>query len=458
MSNIAVFGAGDYYHRYIDFIKEKENVECILDNNKELWDKTVDNTLVVAPQSVFCYQIEYIILLVTVSIAYVIKKQLIEIGVHKDKILLYDEYFEKCRAGEYKIYYPFQKNDILIASSHLHYDGGSMAVYHAAVALTNQEYKVTLVVSCANNKLISEMVDKGIEIVVYPAIMRPTIKEINWMNQFRYIVCSDEFMITCVKRLNYERNVVWWLHGPNEVYDGILKCFGKIYQEEIENVRIYAVSSVAKRNFINAFGKHEIGILPYGTRDRVKKLVKKRESNRIVFAIIAGFCKLKAQDIFLEAAKLLNDSYGERVEYWLIGHHGENHFAKQIMQMASEIPNVKIKGVLTREAIDEAYRKIDVVVCPSWEECLPTVIVEGMMYKKIGIVSDNTGLIDYITDGVNGCICKTGDVHSLYEKMKWIVNCFYELDEMRENARALYERFFSIRALEERLVDVLLEG
>ena len=30
MSNIAVFGAGDYYHRYIDFIKEKENVDIYI--------------------------------------------------------------------------------------------------------------------------------------------------------------------------------------------------------------------------------------------------------------------------------------------------------------------------------------------------------------------------------------------------------------------------------------------
>lgn len=148
-----------------------------------------------------------------------------------------------------------------------------------------------------------------------------------------------------------------------------------------------------------------------------------------------------------------------RRRYWQyddIGHIKNNgvrivsvsNVAKKAFE--SIYPN-SIDGLLPMAIVDEKEsRVIDVVVCAS-EETLSLTIVEGMMNSKICITTDNTGIAEYIEDGVNGFICKAGNADSLAEKMKYIIDHFNELDEVRKNARKTYEKFFTLDILGENL-------
>ena len=44
------------------------------------------------------------------------------------------------------------------------------------------------------------------------------------------------------------------------------------------------------------------------------------------------------------------------------------------------------------------------------------------MHGKVCIVSDATGISDYISDGINGFVFKSGVVSELIEKMNWVFN------------------------------------
>ena len=111
---------------------------------------------------------------------------------------------------------------------------------------------------------------------------------------------------------------------------------------------------------------------------------------------------------------------------------------------------------MSREEIEKAYRDdIDIVVCASRSETMSIVITEGMMHRKICITSKNAGIIDYIEDGVNGYAFTSDDYEELSDKMKWIIEKYGSLNDVRDKARNTYLQNFTIGALGERLSTVL---
>ena len=91
------------------------------------------------------------------------------------------------------------------------------------------------------------------------------------------------------------------------------------------------------------------------------------------------------------------------------------------------------------------------------EETMSIVTTEGMMYGKLCIVSDRTGMADYIKEGENGFICKVGDVVNLYEKIRYIIHNREKLLEIGKRARKTYEEYFTMDRFEENLNRCVLE-
>jgi glycosyltransferase involved in cell wall biosynthesis len=200
----------------------------------------------------------------------------------------------------------------------------------------------------------------------------------------------------------------------------------------------------------------KLDILPFGIPDLCDGERKKHgKKDKLVFAIIGGLWPRKAQDIFVKAIKMLDSQYKDKAEFWIIGMYAENWYYYEICRLIQGEDNIKILGEMTREEIYKAYKDIDVVVCASLQETFSIVITEAMMYGKPSITTDSTGVADFIQDGKNGLICKTGDAADLSEKLQWMLLHQDLLDEMGNNARKTYEEYFTMEKFADRLEDVL---
>lgn len=260
--------------------------------------------------------------------------------------------------------------------------------------------------------------------------------------------------------------MLWWLHEPSSkfwpTYQNTLSHYPQYFNHKyLESISVFAVSRVAKRAFQEYFPDISPSLLPYCVQD--EQDIENTDltfscGERITFAVIGVLSELKQQSLFLEAVEKLNLLYADKIRFLLIGKASENAYVREVLSHAEKIKNVYVKGVLTREQMTNVYKnKIDVVVCPSLEDCLPTVITEGMMYSKLCIVSDNTGSADLIMDGKNGFICETGSVESLYEKMQYCIEHFNELDNVRRAARKTFEDNFMMDIFERRIKNIINE-
>lgn len=92
---------------------------------------------------------------------------------------------------------------------------------------------------------------------------------------------------------------------------------------------------------------------------------------------------------------------------------------------------------------EEFYQETDVVVIPSrFAEPFGRVAIEAMSHGCIAVAAGHGGLLEIITDGVDGYLLKPNDAAALAEKLDQIVSNRKGLKEVSDLARARVESKF----------------
>ncbi len=453
---LVIFGVGVHYRQIKTELDEIEDIQinAFFDNKEHLRGTYLDGILIHSPEDYKNMQFDYIIL--TSKYAADMYQQLIMLGVDKKKILFWGKFkaqFSKRR----KIYYKCkesdsgQKDKILIISG-IDHTGGAMSAIYAAKCLTSENCDVDLCAPNADYELIQELNKYGVDVIIYDVI--PYIKDEEWIKNYRVVIVNTFQNIQCAFEISKYRPVLWWIHEPGYVYNSCLAEFSEYANtEQIQNMNVFAVSDIAWRNFSAHFQGVEKRVLLYGIPDMWDASPQLGE--KTVFAVIGGISENKAQDIFLKAADKMRSA--SQAEFWLIGSLSKSDYGCRITEMAERNSNVKIKGLLTRKELYSLFPQIDVVVCPSREETMSIAINEGMMFGKVCITTDNTGVADYIQNGVNGFVVSAGDAAALSDRMQWIMDNKDQIKRIGENARRTFVESFTIGVFKERIKNAVQE-
>ena len=214
-----------------------------------------------------------------------------------------------------------------------------------------------------------------------------------------------------------------------------------------KNVDIYAVGHRAMESFKKYLGRDDVSCLLYGIPDE-------RPKEKIHFMLSGTISTRKAQDIFVDAIMLLREEFNKKADFTIIGNIVNQEVYDQIVQKAQNIDNLRILDGVSHEEMLQMYENVDVIVCPSREDPMPVVVAEGMMNSKVCIVSDHTGTAKIITDGKDGIICEVS-AESLAKKIEWVICNYKNLDAMRENARKLYLKNFSLDTFEKNILKII---
>ena len=104
---------------------------------------------------------------------------------------------------------------------------------------------------------------------------------------------------------------------------------------------------------------------------------------------------------------------------------------------------------------DRAFRRADIFVQPTFDDCFPLTLVEAMQYR-LPIVSTDVGAIpDIVTDGVNGLVCKQQDVDSLVEALTTLLADAALRREMGVRGHARYLKEMTLEAFEGSFAEAL---
>ena len=122
--------------------------------------------------------------------------------------------------------------------------------------------------------------------------------------------------------------------------------------------------------------------------------------------------------------------------------------------MAKNKPNVQYIGEMKQSELNDFYRKIDVLVCPSRDDPMPIVVTQAMQNEIPCIVSDQVGQAEYIQSGKNGYIFKSEDVIELARIMEDIIVNPAQLNQIGKEGKKIYEENFSEKRMQRQLLDI----
>lgn len=130
--------------------------------------------------------------------------------------------------------------------------------------------------------------------------------------------------------------------------------------------------------------------------------------------------------------------------------YGAGRLAETVEQAAQADPRIDYGGVYGNEQVGHLLQKADLVVVPSlWHENLPLIMQEAQTCGVPTLVADVGGMIECVTDGVNGFTFRVGDVADLQAKMQMIIDQPEILNEIKENIRNPKSGQYRVTSLEE---------
>ena len=452
---VVVFGTGQFYQNRKDMLWDNADVIAFIDNNSAIQGRLLDGRMVYSPTEIKYIECDAVVLMS--QKAGEMGAQLKTLGIPERKILHFKELFYGKRYLRVFQQVPIggQNKKALVISDIMDYNGGTLAAIYAAQAMIMNGYEVTLAAGGANERFLEEMTKQGYSICICPSLPFIGSEELLWMSRFDFFIVNTFQMMRAAASLSAVGPVLWWIHEPSDMYVPALQSYeNQDCAKKIGTLPILveAVAELPRESFHTYFPEKAVKLLPYGIPDQ-KSITKNGAdlSSKLVFAVVGSVIPKKAQEIFVQAVLMLEESYREQSIFWLIGQIGSDSYGQRVRRLCEKAPQLVICGNYTREQIADAYGQIDVVVCPSLEDSLPIVMTEGMMYGKACIASDRTGTKNYITDEITGLICKAGDPDSLADRMRWVIDHREKLPEIGRRAREIYEKNFSMKQFSYRL-------
>ncbi|MDE6603814.1 MAG: glycosyltransferase family 4 protein [Lachnospiraceae bacterium] len=466
---LLVFGTGDYYQRYKKWLVHQD-VVALLDNSPIKQNTLLEGKEVLSPQNGICREFDAVVIMSF----YVkdMKAQMKSLGVAEEKIYHFFDLRKLINLEENRQdiqYYGISRQEIrnrakasiALLSTDLAFGGTALALFHMAKALHRAGYPI-IFASTMDGPLRKRLEMCKIPVVVDPNLQLATMRETDWLSEFRLIICNSINYYTLLIERDFKIPVIWWLHDSAFFYDGVDK--GALREIPWKNLTVLSVGPIPEKAIHEIVPELPIGQLLYGVEDSVGKKDKSRKvdgereyaGERICFVTIGYIEERKGQDILLQAVSILDKSIREKTIFYLVG-QDTSLLAGKLKEQAETISEVVVTGPVGREELESILNRADVMICPSREDPMPTVAAEAMMHSVPCIVSNVVGTAAYIQEEREGLIFESENAFELSAKIKWCVENRDRLERMGRGARQIYERKFSMDVFEKKLIKIVEE-
>ena len=333
---------------------------------------------------------------------------------------------------------------VLLFSHMLNLTGAPRALFNMAMVLKQEGY-YPVIMSLRGGQMSEELVENDIPYVVIPdfkdAATCQAVAE--FMNLFEFTIFNTLVTVGLVgKFMNSNTYKIAWIHEGSFEYERAedkgdigksLSCFDQVY-----SVGDYSKSFTEKY-----VPKEKSMSLLYGMDDTALDGDFSTNNENVVFSITGSISERKAQAVMLDAIDLLPDEILDKSEFIFMGPSQDIDTTIRLLKYERKYPNIKYKGSLPYDEILKMMKKIDVVVTPSLDDPMPIVATEAMMFKKVSVVSKNTGTASFIKDGINGYLVEAGDAKALRDVIVKAVNEKEKFESIGIEARKVYDENFT---------------
>ena len=175
---------------------------------------------------------------------------------------------------------------------------------------------------------------------------------------------------------------------------------------------------------------------------------EKSLQNARVFTFIGRFLHDKGIVEFVEAARLVKQKYPDTL-FWLVGEIDNGNPAAIHSNI---LRGWILEGLIENKGFMDDVRPFiaasDCIVCPSYREGMPRVLLEGMAMERAIITTDVPGCREAVEDGVNGFLVTVKSPEALAAAMC----CLTELTDEQRTEMGKRGREKVLREFDQKLI------
>ncbi len=230
--------------------------------------------------------------------------------------------------------------------------------------------------------------------------------------------------------------------------------------------RIFFQNSSDKALFIkmNLVNRYKADLLPGSGVDTEKfspMIVSKYKKDKISFLFIARLVRDKGIMEYIEAARKIIRSGGEKAHFLILGDYYEGNptaITPEQMQSWQEEGIVEYLG--RSDDVAGFMARADCIVLPSYREGMSKVLLESASMARPIVTTDVPGCREIVDDGETGYLCKVRDADSLAEAMEKMLGLSDEARETmgqkgREKILAEFSEDFVIKKYKEVISEIV---
>ncbi len=455
MKKLLVFGVGKFFrdNKYELYNTHECEVVGFLDNNPQMWGGVIDDKPIYSPDNVRDLNFDIIVVMTGVLVADEIIEQLLKLSVQESRICRYknlkmlnDNYIKSKRNTEQleKVKRLIEGSEICnkivaLYTSEICIAGGVIVFLYLVKVLKEMGFE-PIIIAIHDGNLCEKIQQEGIIVLIRGFAGEWEQKVVE---KSEFIVINTFQAFHTITTLPKSKRVFWWLHEPSDYYANTKINFN---QSEYPNVKVIAVSEVAKNNFLQYYKATDVAIMHYGIPDTAKPSIA---HEKLTFAVIGIISKNKGQDILLQALKAFLPDEMNKCKFYFVGAKNDLKICNHIQHMQD--CDIEFTGEISPQKVDELRRKIDITVCCSREETLSATIVEALMYGKVTIVSDKAGVCAFLKHGEDSLIFESENSKQLFERISWCIANQSELIKLGSTARKTYEKHFTMEVFKKNI-------
>ncbi len=333
-----------------------------------------------------------------------------------------------------------KKLNILISCGSYSWGGLEMFTLETAKKLAEKGQNINIICS-DNSKLQKESQNAGFKVLPYfkkdyniPIAIRK-LKKYLTRNPVDVIHTNHSHDLWVLTPALGKNNLNTKLFLTKHMASGIKKkdIFHKYIYKRMNAV--FAISNYIRQSLIKTvpIKENKIKLLPVGIDlkrfDRKKyntaeiKNELKLPAKKLTIGITGRMTPGKGYEDFLEAAKILNERFIDKIHFLAIGNasFGEEEYEKSVKELSVklQIENITFAGHLD---LPEKYMTaIDILVFPSHDESFGRVLLEAMALEIPTAASRFAGVLDITVEGETGLLFNRMDPKDISEKLSQLI-------------------------------------
>lgn len=268
-----------------------------------------------------------------------------------------------------------------------------------------------------------------------------------WINSGLLNEYNIPFVITShgAEFITYKKTNMFDKYGINAV-KGCKKIIA-ISKENIEEIKIKFPKAEDKIVFVkNGYNPQDFFVQKLNKKEVLNNYAINKEFKKIVL-FVGRISKMKGIDILIKAAKI----YEKEDILTLIVGDGEYKEELENLKKELNLKNVIFLGNKAHNELKNLYGISDVLVLPSRKEALPLVAIEALACGTPAIVTDKTGMEQFINKDV-GLTFEMDNYKMLAQKINMIINKELIFDKVKLSDYA--KTNYSQEALINRLLEI----